>query len=259
MLESVIQKTGQLTGLRAQREVAREDTEHLIANVPTSVRRTYELTQIPRSTFRFRRDPTRDESLGTRLMELPQEKPRFGYCRLLVLIRWDGTLVIHKRLLRIYRAAGRSGKRERRKRLVRACLPRMRPTAPNEEWSLDFVHDQLVSGRAVRVLDTFTRECLALEVGTSYASRRVTRVLDGIIAERGRRRPPPSAHGQRERTDLAPFLKRGRGGETGVGYIQPGKPVQNAYVENFNGNLRDECLNVSRFPNCASRKSGSDW
>ena len=79
----------------------------------------------------------------------------------------------HKRLFRIYRAAGLSVKRKRRKHLVRACQPRIRPTAPNEEWSLDFVHDRLANGRAVRVLgvmDTFTCECLALEVDTSFAS-----------------------------------------------------------------------------------------
>lgn len=110
---------------------------------------------------------------------------------MLILIRWDGTVVNRKRLFRIYHAAGLSVKRKRRKRLVRACQPRIRPTAPNEEWSLDFVHDRLANGRAVRVLgvvDTFTRECLALEVDTSFASRRVIRVLDEIIAERGRPR-----------------------------------------------------------------------
>ena len=124
-----------------------------------------------------------------RLTELAQEKPRYGYRRLAVLMRWEGTVVNHKRLFRIYRAAGLSVKRKRRKRLVRACQPRIRPAAANEEWSLDFVHDRLANGRAVRILgvmDTFTRECLALEVDTSFASPRVTRVLDAIIAERGR-------------------------------------------------------------------------
>lgn len=102
-----------------------------------------------------------------RLIELAQEKPRYGYRRLWVLLRWEGTAVNHKRLFRIYRAAGLSVKRKRRKRLVRVCQARTRPTAPNEEWSLDFVHDRLANGRSVRVLgvvDTFTRECLALEV-----------------------------------------------------------------------------------------------
>ena len=89
--------------MRAQREVAREDARHLLACFPTSVRRACELALIPRSTFRFERDSTRDEPLRTRLVELAQEKPRFGYRRLLVLLRWAGTVVNHKRLFRIYR------------------------------------------------------------------------------------------------------------------------------------------------------------
>ncbi|MGA3035748.1 MAG: DDE-type integrase/transposase/recombinase [Terracidiphilus sp.] len=160
-----------------------------MATFHASVRRVCELAQIPRSTYRFERDRQRDEPLRLRLIELAQEKPRYGYRRLRVLLGWEGTVVNHKRLFRIYSAAGLSVKRKRRKRLVRACQPRTRPTAPNEEWSLDFVHDRLANGRAVRVLgvmDTFTRECLALEVDTSFASPRVTRVLDAIIAERGR-------------------------------------------------------------------------
>jgi putative transposase len=148
-----------------------------------------ELAQIPRSTYRFERNTQRDEPLRKRLIDLAQEKPRYGYRLLWVLIRWQGEVVNHKRLFRIYRAAGLSVKRKRRKRLVRVCQPRTQPTAPNEEWSLHFVHDRLANGRAVRVLgvvDTFTREWLALEVDTSFASPRVTRVPDPIIAERGR-------------------------------------------------------------------------
>jgi putative transposase len=214
------------------------------------MRRACELALIPRSTYRFQRDTTRDEPLRTRLVELAHEKPRFGYRRLLVLIRWDGAVVNHKRLFRVYRAAGLSVKRKRRKRLVRACSARMRPTVPNEEWSLDFVHDRLASGRAIRVLgivDTFTRECLALQVDTSFASPRVTRVLDDVIAERGRPRRLLMDNGS-ELTSRH-FLSWGTEWKLELAYIQPGKPVQNAYVESFNGKLRDECLNVNWFRN----------
>jgi putative transposase len=215
-----------------------------------SVRRACELAQIPRSTYRFERDTQSDEPLRVRLTELAQEKPRYGYRRLGVLIRWEGTVVNHKRLFRIYRAAGLSVKRKRRKRLVRACQPRIRPSAPNEEWSLDFVHDRLANGRAVRVLgvmDTFTRECLALEVDTSFASPRVTRVLDAIIAERGRPQRLRMDNGS-ELTSRH-FLSWGVDWKLELAYIQPGKPIENAYVESFNGKLRDECLNVSWFRN----------
>jgi putative transposase len=236
--------------LRAQREVGREDAKHLMATFHASVRRACELAQIPRSTYRFERDMQRDEALRLRLTELAQEKPRYGYRRLGVLLGWEGTMVNHKRLFRIYRAAGLSVKRKRRKRLVRACQARIRPTAPNEEWSLDFVHDRLANGRAVRVLgvvDTFTRECLALEVDTSFASPRVTRVLDAIIAERGRPQRLRMDNGS-ELTSRH-FLSWGVDWKLQLAYIQPGKPVENAHVESFNGKLRDECLNVNWFRN----------
>jgi putative transposase len=112
------------------------------------------------------------------------------------------------------------------------------------------VHDRLASGRSVRVLgvvDTFTRECLALRVDTSFASRRVTRLLDEVIAERGRPRRLVMDNGS-ELTSRH-FLSRGVDWKLELAYIQPGKPVQNAYVESFNGKLRDECLNVSWFRN----------
>lgn len=214
------------------------------------MRRSCELAQIPRSTYRFERNTQRDEPLRKRLIELAQEKPRYGYRRLWVLIRWEGEVVNHKRLFRIYRAAGLSVKRKRRKRLVRVCQPRTQPTAPNEEWSLDFVHDRLANGRAVRVLgvvDTFTRECLALEVDTSFASPRVTRVLDAIIAKRGRPQRLRMDNGS-ELTSRH-FLSWGVDWKLELAYIQPGKPVENAHVESFNGKLRDECLNVSWFRN----------
>jgi putative transposase len=236
--------------VRAQREVGREDASHLMATFHASVRRACELAQIPRSTYRFEKDTQRDEPLRLRLIELAQDKPRYGYRRLWVLLRWEGTVVNHKRLFRIYRAAGLSVKRKRRKRLVRACQPRTLATAPNEEWSLDFVHDRLANGRAVRVLgvvDTFTRECLALEVDTSFASPRVTRVLDAIIAERGRPQRLRMDNGS-ELTSRH-FLSWGVDWKLQLAYIQPGKPVENAYVESFNGKLRDECLNVSWFRN----------
>ena len=95
----------------------------------------------------------------------------------------------HKKLFRVYRAAGLSVRRKKRKRLERAGQPLFQASEPNQQWAMDFVHDKLASGRTIRMLtvvDTFTRECLALEVDTSLPSRRVTRALDQIIFERGR-------------------------------------------------------------------------
>ena len=191
-----------------------------------------------------------DEPLRTRLMELAREKPRFGYRRLQVLLSRSGERVNHKRLHRVYREAGLAIRRKKRKRCIRAGQPLVKRTAANQEWALDFVHDAVECGRVIRILavvDAYTRECLALPVDTSFASRRVTRVLDEIIAQRG---APPAI-----RCDNGPeltsrhFLAWGIERRIELLHIQPGKPTQNGRLESFNARLREECLRVSWFQN----------
>ena len=153
-------------------------------------RRACVLLSVATGTYRYRSRCT-DEPLRSRLVELAREKPRFGYRRLHVRRMRSGERVNHKRLHRIYRAAGLAIRRKKRKHCTRAGKPLVERTAANQEWALDLVHDAVECGRAIRVLtvvDAYTRECLALEVDTSFASRRVTRVLDEIIAEHGARR-----------------------------------------------------------------------
>jgi len=158
--------------------------------------------------------------------------------------------VNHKRLFRVYRQAGLSVKRNRRKKLVRVGVSRPVLTAPNAEWSLDFVSDGLAGGRAIRVLtivDNFTRECLALEADSSFSGERVTRILDRVIERRGRPRAIRMDNGPEltSRRFMSWCIDR----KITANYIQPGKPVQNSYIESFNGRFRDECLNANWFRN----------
>ena len=158
--------------------------------------------------------------------------------------------VNHKRVWRVYRDLGLSVKRRRRKRLERALRPRPVLTAPNQEWAVDFVSDVAASGRRLRiftVVDSYTRECLALEVDTSLPSRRVTRALAEIIDRRGAPVAIRSDNGPEvsSRHYLAWCIEK----RIDAVHIQPGKPTQNAHIESFNGRLRDECLNVSWFWN----------
>lgn len=214
-----------------------------------SERRACRLVTLAVTTYRYRSQRT-DEPLRSRLVELAREKPRFGYRRLHVLLQRSGERVNHKRLHRIYREAGLVIRRKKRKHCVREGKPLLARTAANQEWALDFAHDAVACGRAIRVLsvvDAYTRECLALEVDTSFASRRVTRVLDEIIAERG----VPQAI----RCDNGPeltsrhFLAWSMERQIELLHIQPGKPTQNARIESFHGRLREECLAVSWFQN----------
>ncbi len=196
-----------------------------------------------------------DEALRTRLVELAREKPRFGYRRLQVLLERNGERVNHKRVQRVYREAGLSLRRKKRKHCVREGKPLLERVSANQEWALDFVHDAVECGRTIRVLsvvDACTRECLTLEVDTSFASRRVTRILEQIMAERG----VPGAL----RCDNGPeftsrhFLAWCVEWKIELLHIQPGKPTQNGRVESFNGRLRDEFLNVSWFQNLFDAK-----
>jgi putative transposase len=219
-----------------------------------SERRVCGLLGMAVSSYRYRTVRCDDE-LRARLVELAREKPRFGYRRLHVLLLRAGEAVNHKRVHRVYREAGLSLRRKKRKHCVRVGRPLQARTSANQEWALDFVHDAVECGRAIRVLsvvDAYTRECLALEVDTSFASRRVTRVLEAIMAERGQ---PGSI-----RCDNGPeftsrhFLAWGVEQKIEVVHIQPGKPTQNGRVESFHARLREECLNVSWFQNLFDAK-----
>jgi len=220
-----------------------------MADYAMSQRRACELMEIPRSTCRYvsRRD---DGPLRERLRELAEERPRFGYRRLHVLLRRDGWQVNHKRVQRVYRAAGLTVKRLRRRRLTRSAFPRPVLTAPNQEWAIDFASDVTHAQQRMRifsVVDAYTRECLALEVDTSFPSRRVTRVLDNLMATRGGPAALRSDNGPElcSRHYLAWCIER----RVQPIHIQPGRPMQNGHVESFHGRLRDECLNTSWFWN----------
>src|SRR5579859_5707115 len=214
-----------------------------------SERRACGLVMMAVSTYRYETSRS-DEPLRTRLVQLAREKPRFGYRRLHVLLRRCGERINHKRLHRIYCEAGLMIRRRKRKHCARVGQPLRSWTAANQEWALDFAHDAVACGRAIRVLsvvDAYTRECLALEVDTSFASRRVTRVLDAIVAERGQPLAIRCDNGPEltSRHFLAWCVER----KIELVHIQPGKPMQNGRVESFHGRLREECLNLSWFQN----------
>ena len=242
MLNAVISKNG----LSSDR---RTDANWLRMQYGASERRVCGLLSIAVSSYRYQSRRS-DESLREKLVRLGREKPRYGYRRLQVLVEREGERVNHKRLWRVYREAGLCLKRKKRRQCVRVGSPRPMLTGANQEWALDFAHDVLAAGRNIRVLsvvDAFTRECLALEVDTGFASRRVTRVLDEIIARRG----CPQAI----RCDNGPeltsrhFLAWALDWKVELRHIQPGKPTQNAHVESFHGRLREECLRISWFTN----------
>lgn len=191
----------------------------------------------------------KDQVLKARLRLLALERPRFGYRRLHVLLRREGLTVNHKRVYRIYRAEGLAVRRKTRKKLVageRGNKPSV--SAPNQRWSMDFMADQLASGQRFRVLnvvDDFTRECLIMYVGTSITGADVTRLLSAVLVERAQPAMIVTDNGPEFVSKALDQWSHERG--IVQHFNRPGKPVENAYIESFNGRVRDECLNLHWF------------
>ena len=231
----------------------REAAAHLGQVHGVSQRRACQVLELDRSSVRYRSRRPDDTAIRTRLREIAAIRRRFGYRRLHILLRREGHLLNHKKLRRLY-AEERLQVRRRggRKRALGTRAPLALPQAPNQRWSLDFLHDQLSDGRRFRILavvDDFTRECPALVADTSLSGLRVGRELDTIIAQRGKPATCVSDNGT-ELTSMA-ILRWCQ--DTGVEwhYIAPGKPQQNALIESFNGRLRDELLNETLFSSLA--------
>jgi putative transposase len=220
-----------------------------IAEKGYSQRRACALVGIAPKTWRYASTRPDDVELREELKGLANERRRFGYRRLHLLLQRKGIEVNHKKLFRIYREEKLTVRRRGgRKRAIGTRAPMTIPQGPNQRWSVDFVHDVLADGRRFRifaVVDDFSRECLVLVVDTSISGARVAREIDRIIELRGRPCMVVSDNGT-ELTSNA-ILKWSEDHGIEWHYIAPGKPMQNAFVESFNGRFRDECLNEHLF------------
>lgn len=227
----------------------REAVGHLRVVHEVSERRACSVLGADRGSIRYRHRRPDDAEVRSRLRALAAERRRFGYRRLGVLLAREGIEMNHKKLLRLYREEKLTvRKRGGRKRALGTRAPMALPQGPNQRWSLDFVSDAFIDGRRFRVLavvDDFTRENLCLVPDTSISGARVARELDAIIGRRGRPCAIVSDNGT-ELTSNA-ILKWSQVQRVEWHYIAPGKPMQNAFVESFNGRLRDECLNETLF------------
>lgn len=235
----------------------REAACHLVTEYRVSERRACEALDMHRSTKRYEARPRDDRDLRLRLKRLAADRPRYGCPRLYELLRREGILVNHKKVHRLYREEGLQVRRKtRRKRLSALRAPLEAATRPNQRWSVDFVSDQLADGRRLRVLtlvDDFSRKCLAAEPGISITGDSVCRILDGAARTAG-------GYPEVITCDNGPeFASRAlqvwaQNKNIRLNFIEPGKPMQNAYIESFNGKFRDECLNQSWFSDMESTR-----
>ena len=230
---------------------------HLCQAHEVSQRRACSVLAVDRSSVRYRSSRPDDAAIRTRLRELAALRRRFGYRRLHVLLRREGMGMNHKKLRRLYTEERLQVRRRGgRKRALGTRAPMVLPQGPNQRWSLDFLSDAFTDGRRFRILavvDDFTRECLCLVADTSLSGARVARELDIVVARRGKPLSLVSDNGT-ELTSTA-ILKWSQ--ETGADwhYIAPGKPTQNAFIESFNGRLRDELLNEVLFTSLAHARA----
>ena len=223
-----------------------------------SLRRACRIVDLSTATWRYQRRGRVDNTeLLARLQAHAAVRARFGYRRLHTLLTREGLVANHKRVHRVYRAAGLQVRRRRRKRLTRAeRIPLPRASQRGERWSMDFMADTLADGRAFRTLnivDDYTRECVAIEVDRSLPGARVVRVLDHLLATTGLPRRIVVDNGPEFAGRALDTWAYANGVE--LRFIRPGKPIENAYVESFNGKFRDECLNEHWFVSLAEAKT----
>ena len=222
-----------------------------------SERRACALTRQHRSTQRkpSRRDPRLE--LRQRMHEIAQTRIRYGYRRIQIMLRREGWPISRNLVYRLYREEGLAlrSKRPRRRKMVVHREARIKPSRSNQVWSLDFVHDQLSGGQKFRILtvvDVYSREGLAIEVDYRLKAENVVEVLNRLVRQRGAPKFLFADNGAEftgHLVDLWAYHHNVR-----IDFSRPGKPTDNAFIETFNGSLRDECLNLHWFDNLVEAK-----
>ena len=220
--------------------------------------RACHLAQFSRAAW-YRRSHAKDQTaLRVRIRELAHVRPRFGFLRICVLLRREGWVVNKKRVRRLYRLEGLQLRMRvrRRKHIALHRGPAPVPIGPTERWSMDFVHDALADGRTFRVLtvvDQWSRQSPILEVASSLSGAAVGVALDRVLTAGAPPRSITVDHGTEFMSRALEDWAYQRGVQ--LDFIRPGKPVENAFIESFNGRLRDECLNIHQFTSIEDAKT----
>lgn len=226
----------------------RELVRHLV-DKGLSERRALAMVRMSASALRYEPRPDRNVELRERILALAQRHKRYGVGMLHLKLRQAGVLVNYKRVERLYQEAKLQVRRRKRKKVPAGeRQPLMRPKAANQVWSMDFVFDRTAEARVIKclvIVDDATHEAVAIEVERAISGHGLTRVLDRLALARGLPRVIRTDNGKEFCGKVMVSWAHQRGVELRL--IEPGKPNQNAYVESFNGRLRDECLNEHWF------------
>ena len=213
-----------------------------------SERRSCHLANISRSGYRYQPRVSEDEVLIKRLQVLCAKHPSYGYLFIHNILKTEGLVCNKKRTYRLYKALNLQVRTKKRKKLTRPRMPMVVPIEANIRWSMDFVSDQLANGRRFRVLnviDDYSREVIGQLTAFSISGHQVSRFLNQLIEEREKPDQIICDNGSEFRSKAMYFWQQSTGVD--LGFIQPGKPTQNAFVESLNGKFRAECLDQHWF------------
>jgi putative transposase len=235
----------------------KEVVAYVVASHGYSERRACRLTRQHRSTQRKPSTSDPLTELRQRMHEIVATRIRFGYRRVHIMLRREGWEIGKNRVYRVYREEGLAlrTKRPRRRKMAAHREARCQPQNPNDVWSLDFVHDQLSNSQKFRlltVIDVYTREALAIEVNHRLRAENVMEVLNRLVRFRGAPKALFADNGAEFTGQLVDLWAYHHGVK--LDFSRPGKPTDNAYIETFNGSLRDECLNLHWFETVAEAR-----
>lgn len=230
-------------------DVRREAVDHVRQRHLMSERQACKLVELSRSVKRYRKRPDQNNELRQALTAMAQSHPRVGYRQLHDRLCRQGWVVNHKRIERLYAQAGLALRRKRRSRkIVCERVPLAVPVYPNQGWAMDFVHDSLFNGRAIRcltIIDIKSRFAPAIEVAFSLPGQRVVSILNRLKQQRGLPCVITVDNGPEFRSQA--LQKWAKDNDVTLDYIEPGKPTQNAFIESFNATFRQECLDAHWF------------
>lgn len=231
--------------------------QYLIKEHEISQRKACKIVSLDRSSGRYQAKRATDEDeLCQKIKSLAEERSRFGYRRIGYLLLREGYKINHKRVYRLYKAQGLEvRRRKKRRKALGSRVASKVLTSANQRWSIDFVMDAIADGRKIRlmtIVDDYTRESLKITVERSITGARVAQELTELIKSRGRPEEILSDNGTEFTCNAV--LNWAQEERIKWSYIQPGKPMQNGYIESFNGKLRDECLNENMFESLLEAK-----
>ena len=234
----------------ARPALKRPVVEYILDHYGLTQRRACRLVKLHRSTFCYRSVKDPQLALRLRMRELAQSRVRYGYRRIHVLLRREGFRLGKNQAYRLYceESLQLRSKLPRRRKMVVRRRDRYVPRRTNQAWSMDFVSDQLTNGqrfRALTIVDVFSREALAIQVGKRLRGENVVEVCNALVAQRGAPKRVFTDNGSEFSGRMFDLWAYHHG--VRIDFSRPGKPTDNCFIESFNGSLRDECLNVHWF------------